>query len=79
VSAGSTSSTGSGDLPPLPLTFPIAVFNVVMDQKSSYGMKVSGDRPVYVQSVKPGKTKLQNIYLTQFFTQINLIEHSWSM
>ncbi|XP_059480825.1 rho guanine nucleotide exchange factor 12 isoform X2 [Neocloeon triangulifer] len=53
VSAGSTSSTGSGDLPPSPLGGTVVVITVVMDQSTGYGMKVSGDKPVYVQSVRP--------------------------
>ncbi|CAB3378735.1 Hypothetical predicted protein [Cloeon dipterum] len=55
VSAGSTSSTGSGgELPPSPLGGTVVVITVLMDQKTGYGMKVSGDKPVYVQSVRPG-------------------------
>ncbi|KAF4529857.1 hypothetical protein B566_EDAN017678 [Ephemera danica] len=63
VSAGSVGSTGSGselqfpllqqpNLPPVPPSLgPIQVITVVKDS-SGYGMKVSGDNPVFVQSVK---------------------------
>lgn len=47
----SVSGSGIGE------PFPIATLVVYKDD-AGYGMKVSGDKPVYVQSVKEGKYSL---------------------
>jgi hypothetical protein len=37
---------------------------IVHKDESGYGMKVSGDKPVYVQSVKEGKCPAYSLFIT---------------